>query len=58
VIWVKCEAEYFFKWDWTTQISLIRFNKLGFSETAIRGPDAAKTGAAPHPAPAFVTIVR
>ena len=23
VIWVKCEAEYFCKQDWTTQISLI-----------------------------------
>jgi hypothetical protein len=31
VIWVKREAEYFCKWDWTTQITLIRFNKSGFS---------------------------
>ena len=30
VIWVKREAEYFCKWDWTTQITLIRFNKLDF----------------------------
>src|SRR5258708_11894121 len=32
VIWVKCEAEYFCKWDWTTQITLIRFKKSVFSK--------------------------
>jgi len=31
VIWVECEAEYFLRGDWTTQISLIWFGKLGFS---------------------------
>jgi hypothetical protein len=28
VIWVNREAEYFCKWDWTAQISLIRLNKF------------------------------
>src|ERR1700678_2201283 len=28
VIWVRSEPEYFCKEDWTTQIRLIRFNKL------------------------------
>src|SRR5258708_25713767 len=28
VIWVKRETEYFFKRDWTAQITLIRFNKI------------------------------
>jgi hypothetical protein len=31
VIWVRCEAEYFLKWDWTGQISLIRLDKFVFS---------------------------
>jgi hypothetical protein len=35
VIWVRREAEYFCKWDWTTQITLIRFNKLDFCRTPI-----------------------
>jgi len=30
VIWVKREAEYFYKQDWTTQITLIEFNKFVF----------------------------
>jgi hypothetical protein len=30
VIWGRGKAEYFFKDDWTGQISLNRFNKLGF----------------------------
>ena len=30
VIWVSREAEYFCNRDWTTQITLIRFNKLAF----------------------------
>jgi hypothetical protein len=30
VIWVKGERIYFCKQDWTTQITLIRFNKLDF----------------------------
>jgi hypothetical protein len=28
VIWVRREPIYFCKWDWTTQITLIRFNKI------------------------------
>jgi hypothetical protein len=32
VIWANHEAEYFCEEDWTTQISLIRLTKLGFSE--------------------------
>ena len=28
LIWVRPETECFFKWDWTAQISLIRFNKF------------------------------
>src|SRR5258708_32977520 len=32
VIWVKCEAEYFCKQDWTTQITLICFKKSVFSK--------------------------
>jgi hypothetical protein len=28
LIWVRREAENFFVWDWTTQITLIRFNKF------------------------------
>jgi hypothetical protein len=31
MIWVECEVEYFFRGDWTTQISLIWLVKLGFS---------------------------
>ena len=31
VIWPRCEAEYFLRGDWTTQISLIWFGKLDFS---------------------------
>jgi hypothetical protein len=31
VIWVECEAEYFLRGDWTTQISLIWFVKLDFT---------------------------
>jgi hypothetical protein len=30
VICVRREAKYFFKWDWTAQITLIRFNKSRF----------------------------
>jgi len=28
VIWVGCEAEYFYTRDWTGQITLIGFNKI------------------------------
>jgi len=31
VIWVRREREYFLIEDWTTQITLIRFNKTAFS---------------------------
>jgi hypothetical protein len=31
VIWVKCEAEYFFRRDWTGRNSLIRLEKLDFT---------------------------
>jgi hypothetical protein len=31
VIWVGREREYFCEGDWTTQITLIRFNKSAFS---------------------------
>jgi hypothetical protein len=41
LIWVKREAKYFFRWDWTGQISLIGFKKLGFWKTPIRSPDKA-----------------
>jgi hypothetical protein len=30
LIWVCDKAEYFFNWDWTTQITLIRLNKSAF----------------------------
>jgi hypothetical protein len=33
LIWGKREAEYFCKRDWTTQITLIRFNKLACART-------------------------
>jgi hypothetical protein len=31
LIWVSDEAKYFLTWDWTTQITLIRFNKFRFA---------------------------
>jgi len=34
LIWVKREAEYFRKPDWTGQIRLIRLNKFGRARTA------------------------
>jgi hypothetical protein len=30
LIWVGREMENFLIWDWTTQITLIRFNKIAF----------------------------
>jgi hypothetical protein len=30
LIWVGREMENFLMWDWTTQITLIRFNKIAF----------------------------
>ena len=35
MIWVSGEAEYFFKQDWTGQIRLNCFNKLGFRRKAL-----------------------
>jgi hypothetical protein len=34
VIWVKSELEYFSSEDWTTQITLIQFNKSRFTRRA------------------------
>jgi hypothetical protein len=34
VIWGEREQEYLFKWDWTTQITLIRLEKLGFARNS------------------------
>jgi hypothetical protein len=31
LIWGKRKAEYFFRQDWTTQITLIRFDKFDFA---------------------------
>jgi hypothetical protein len=49
VIWVRREAIYFCKEDWTTQISLIRFRKLDFWRKGLRaknnGPSAGAEGA-------------
>src|SRR5205085_4099887 len=33
LIWVRSEAECFLKWDWTAQITLIRFNKFGHARS-------------------------
>jgi hypothetical protein len=38
VIWVNRKPKYFCKRDWTTQITLIRFNKLDFLKTLVCGP--------------------
>jgi len=40
LIWVSGEAENFFKWDWTGQISLNWLNKFGFARKRW-GPDFA-----------------
>jgi len=52
VIWVRREAIYFCKEDWTTQISLIRFRKLDFWRKGLgparikrNGPSAGAEGA-------------
>jgi hypothetical protein len=37
LIWVGRESEYFCKGDWTTQITLIRLNKIAFARTPIDG---------------------
>ena len=34
LIWVGGEAEYFCKWGWTTQITLILFNKFACARTS------------------------
>jgi hypothetical protein len=38
LIWVGRETENFLMWDWTTQITLIRFNKIAFCGN--RGPSS------------------
>jgi hypothetical protein len=40
VIWVRRKQIYFCKWDWTTQITLIRFKKIAPRRRA-RSPDEA-----------------
>jgi hypothetical protein len=35
VIWVRRKQKYFFDEDWTTQISLIRFDKLDFARKVV-----------------------
>jgi hypothetical protein len=41
-ILISDKQKYFFKRDWTGQISLIRLNKSGFRKTPAGGPDAAQ----------------
>ena len=36
LIWVKREAEYFCKQDWTGQIRLIRLNKFAVARKSVR----------------------
>jgi hypothetical protein len=43
VIWVSGEGKYFWRWDWTTQITLIWFNKFAFTRKGGRGGLQAKT---------------
>jgi len=45
VIWVKQEAENFFKWDWTGGITLIRFNKFRRARKTKRGRSYANRDA-------------
>ena len=51
VIWGERKQEYFFKRDWTTQITLIRLDKLGFARKSAaragkaRGSDQANGSA-------------
>jgi hypothetical protein len=35
LIWVRRRKEYFCKWDWTAQISLIRQGKLAFGRSSL-----------------------
>jgi hypothetical protein len=46
VIWVRRKPIYFCKWDWTTQITLIRLNKLAFWRKA---PSADSLTPMAHP---------
>jgi hypothetical protein len=46
LIWGSGEAEYFCKWDWTGQITLIRFRKFLLARTR-RSPDRASERVAP-----------
>jgi len=43
VIWVRKERKYFFRQDWTTQITLIRFNKTAFSRKSPALTPTART---------------
>jgi hypothetical protein len=35
VIWVRRERKYFFEWDWTGGIKLVRFDKSAFGENLV-----------------------
>src|SRR3954451_4814222 len=37
LIWVRSETEYICKWDWTAQITLIRFKKIRFACALLTG---------------------
>jgi hypothetical protein len=50
LIWVNREAEYFFRHDWTGQISLNRLAKFDFTRTGF-GPE--KRTAQPHDEPSY-----
>ena len=48
MIWVECEAKYFLRGDWTTQISLIWFVKLDFSRTWLKAKRRGAGGVECH----------
>ncbi len=48
VIWVRREREYFFSWDWTGQITLIRLNNLACARKRL-SPNGAIKKSAPQP---------
>jgi hypothetical protein len=43
LIWVRREMENFLMWDWTTQITLIRFNKIAFCGNLLSALEKDKT---------------
>jgi hypothetical protein len=47
VIWVSGEANYFYKWDWTTQISLILLKNFRFWRRANGPRECAPASAQP-----------